>query len=365
MFRVDASLRIGNGHLMRCLTLAEELRAQGAECLFICRKHEGNLLDRIEKQGYQVRALTGADNEVFYRSQRAVPAHADWLGTDWGSDAAETLQALSGEVADWLVVDHYALNWRWEQALRVACRSLMVIDDLADRRHDCDLLLDQNLGRKGEDYDGLIPAGTVRLIGPSNALLRREFAGLREASLSARQLPQLKRILVTMGGVDKDNATGQALTALSACLLKPELQITVVMGPKAPWLRQIQEQAEQMNCATRVLVDVKDMAQLMAESDLAIGAAGGTAWERCCLALPSIVCVLAENQLQGGRALQQAGAAILIQGLKELPAVMGEILRSGHGSAMLRRMSLAAAGVTDGSGAESVSRRMLASPRMK
>jgi UDP-2,4-diacetamido-2,4,6-trideoxy-beta-L-altropyranose hydrolase len=309
-FRTDASVEIGTGHVMRSLTLADALRERGARCTFICRPHRGHLLDMIAQRGHHAVALPNDGTATHHMP--ADPVHAAWLGTDWQTDAQQTREALGGESVDWLVVDHYALDHRWEQALRPHCQNLMVIDDLADRPHDCDLLLDQNLGRSAQDYDGLLKPQTATYIGPRYALLRPEFAQLRSQSLARRTQPQLKHLLITMGGVDKDNATGQVLKALTACHLPTDLRITVVMGPHSPCLADVQQQAAQMPWPTQVLVGVNAMAQLMADSDLCIGAAGATSWERCCLGVPTIICVLAANQREIAESLESAGAALAI-----------------------------------------------------
>lgn len=234
-FRADASLQIGTGHVMRCITLADALRERGAKSTFICRPHTGHLLDLIKQRGHETIALTPADNSFI---APADPFHAKWLGTDWASDAMQTQQALGDQVADWLVVDHYGLDRRWEKVMRSQAQRIMVIDDLADRPHDTDLLLDQNLGRQAHDYGGLLSRHTQTLIGPTYALLRPEFAQWREHSLQRRAQPKLKNLLITMGGVDHDNATGKVLDALTHCELPTELRITVVMGPTAPGWRK-------------------------------------------------------------------------------------------------------------------------------
>ena len=308
-FRTDASLQIGTGHVMRCLTLADALRERGAQSTFICRPHAGHLLYLIQRRGHTAKALAPADDAF---TAPADPTHAKWLGTDWASDAAQTQQALGEQVVDWLVVDHYALDRRWEQTMRPHTGRIMAIDDLADRPHDCDLLLDQNLGRQAKDYGGLLSRHTQTLIGPAYALLRPEFAQWREHSLQRRAQPQLKNLLITMGGVDQANATGQVLDALTHCELPADLRITVVMGPTAPWLMQVQAQATAMPRPTEVLAGVSNMAQLMAESDLCIGAAGSTSWERCCLGLPAIQLVLADNQKEAALALTEKSAALSI-----------------------------------------------------
>lgn len=357
-FRADASVQIGTGHVMRCLTLADALREQGAECLFICRPHAGHLLDLIAQRGHKTVALPGLPANTTCASRDTV--HAHWLGTDWATDAADTRQALGAETVDWLVVDHYALDRHWEQALHPNCQRLMVIDDMADRPHDCDLLLDQNLGRSAEDYSGLVPSNATRLIGPEYALLRPEFSQLRSASLARRAQPKLKRLLITMGGVDKDNATGQVLATLNACPLPERLEITVVMGPHAPWLPQVQAQARQMPWSTQVLAGVSNMAQLMADSDLAIGAAGGTAWERCCLGLPSLTLVLAENQQAGAIALQKLGAGLAMNGVEEIRNLLQGASVESVMNSLLLDLGQAAQQVTDGLGATRVTQEILA-----
>lgn len=347
-FRTDASVQIGTGHVMRCLTLADALRERGAECRFICRPHAGNLLELIRQRGHIAVPLPAL--EVPVEQLPATTAHSAWLGTDWAHDAQQTLKVLSDDVVDWLIVDHYALEQGWEQTLRPSCRRMMVIDDLADRHHDCDLLVDQNLGREAEDYTGLIPAQATCLIGPRYALLRPEFAQLRGASLARRHSVEMKQLLITMGGVDKDNATGLVLQALEACALPQDLRITVVMGPYAPWLQDVQAHAQRMPRTTQVLVGVSDMARLMAESDLAIGAAGGTAWERCCLGLPSVVLVLAENQLAGAEAFKAQGAAVYVQNIADVESYLRGFFASDDLFELLGRLGRAAAMVTDGQG---------------
>lgn len=350
-FRADASLAIGTGHVMRCLTLADALRERGARCTFICRPHSGHLLDMVTQRGHHAVALPNDGTTTHHMP--ADPDHAAWLGTDWQTDAQQTSEALGHESVDWLVVDHYALDHRWEQALRPYCQNRMVIDDLADRAHDCEVLLDQNLGRSAHDYDGLRKPHTATFIGPQYALLRPEFAQLRSQSLARRIQPKLKRLLITMGGVDKDNATGQVMKALTACSLPKDLRITVVMGPHAPCLADVQQQAAQMPWPTHVLVGVNAMAQIMSDSDLCIGAAGSTAWERCCMGLPTLLLVLADNQLPGATALEQAGAALLVSNFQNISQVF-EVHMQNPASLQFKSLALAAAAVADGLGVQRI-----------
>lgn len=360
-FRADASLQMGTGHVMRCLTLADALKAKGAECRFICREHPGNLIDFIRSKGYNTDALplrepaeANSSAKVTAASARE-PAHAHWLGASPQQDVVECARILDELQPDWLIVDHYALDARWEATLKPYYRKLMVIDDLADRPHQCDLLLDQTFGRNPADYEPWVPGACILLCGSQYALLRPEFAALRPYSLQRRKDPSLKNLLITMGGVDKDNATGQVLQALRSSELPANCRITVVMGATAPWLAEVRQLAQQMPWSTTVRVGVSDMAQLMAASDLAIGAAGATSWERCCLGLPAVMVVLAENQRQVAQGLEQAGAVKVMQSpqliLECLPVLLAPLISS---SVQRTAMSQTAALIADGSGVTTV-----------
>jgi len=345
LFRADASIDIGTGHVMRCLTLADALREQGVECAFICREHPGHLLEEIACRGHAPLALPPANGPL---SQDG-PDHAHWLGTDWQTDAVQTLGLARGLRPDWIVVDHYALDIHWQRAVRARAGRILVIDDLADRAHDCDLLLDPSLGRVAADYEQLVPVDATMLLGPRFALLRPEFARLRADSLARRAAPKLRHLLITMGGVDKGNATGSVLEALNACELPADMRITVVIGPHSPWQAEVQTQAGQMSIPTEVRVDVKDMARLMANCDLAIGAAGSTSWERCCLGLPTIQLVLADNQLECATGFVKLGAVAGVSALTKLRAELPDLISAMH-SDRLRDMSARAARICDGSG---------------
>lgn len=360
VFRTDASLQIGNGHVMRCLTLADSLKAGGAECHFICREHPGNLIELISERGFAVRTLPVYSESAFFNNHIDVekPNYAAWLGSDWITDAEQTKICAGGMLADWLIVDHYALGAGWEQAVLPICRKLMVIDDLADRKHDCDLLLDQNLGRNASDYDELVPRDCTVLAGPSYALLRPEFAALREYSLQRRAVPKLEHLLISMGGVDHADATGKLLEVLKDGCLPKNCHITVVMGQHAPWLERVQDLAAQMPQRTEVKVNVQNMAELMADCDLAIGAAGITSWERCCLGLPSLIVVLAENQRNGAAALKQSQCAAVVDYSDVMPKKISSILRYVVSPKKLTQLTKASCSITDGHGVRRVKRAL-------
>lgn len=363
--RADASLQIGTGHVMRCLTLADALAARGAQCHFLCRAHEGNLIDFIRTKDHTVHALpapsVGAGLPASTSDDGSpAPAHHHWLGATQAQDIDACAPVLAALRPDWLIVDHYALDARWERALAPQCGQLMVIDDLADRPHACDLLLDQTFGRAADDYLPWVPPHCQPLCGSRYALLRPEFAALRPYSLQRRAQPQLRHLLITMGGVDKDNATGQVLAALSHCALPANCEVTVVMGATAPWRAEVERQAQTMPWPTRVRVGVSDMAQLMADSDLAIGAAGATSWERCCLGLPTAMMVLADNQRHAAALLEEAEAARILQLDENLPTQLARLIDEvALSERLLHRLSEGASVITDGEGARRIADHLM------
>lgn len=360
LIRVDASQLIGTGHVMRCLALAQAWRQHGAECEFICREHPGHLKSEIERRGFKVHTLSYKITVPQFEGQNQMEkadAYTYWLGATWQEDAAACLEltVLRGAAkVHWLVIDHYALDVRWEAAIEKNVDRLMVIDDLANRFHAASLLLDQNLGRHEEDYLSWVNSDCVVMSGPIYALLRDEFASLRPSSLLRRQSVVVPRkVLVSMGGVDQFNVTGQVLKVLAQNPLGIS-QVAVVMGAAAPWRAQVEAFAKTMPMQTEVKINVQNMAEIMVDADLAIGAAGTTAWERCCLGLPSIVVVLAENQQLGAKALYDLGAVQCIFDMdkvaEQLPSMIHEMLVPGN----LQKMSRQAANITDGLGVDRV-----------
>lgn len=358
VFRVDASLQIGTGHVMRCLTLADALSSIGVKCHFICREHPGNLISQIKEQRYQVHVLPMETNDTYKQIKKAnnemnILANSDWLGSKWQKDAKLTYSILENIRPNWLVVDNYALDARWESIQRQNIGKLMVIDDLADRQHDCDLLLDQTLGRSEELYKSWVPQHCKCLTGTKYALLRPEFSALREYSLRRRKHPKLKHILITMGGVDQFNVTGNVLEALKHSQLPNNCHISVVMGSCSLWIDAVKTIAAELPWEIEVLVNVNNMAQLMAESDLCIGAAGSTAWERCCLGLPSLIVVLADNQKNIANMLVKADACLGLGEIteshfqKRVITTINQILKD---TKLLRSMTESASSVTDGTG---------------
>lgn len=325
--RVDATAKIGTGHFMRCLTLAEELHKQAVQVRFISRNLPPHLRSLLEEKGMEFVAL----NSDVSPERTDELAHSAWLGTSQLLDANETLLAIKGHAWDWIVVDHYALDVRWESAVRGSTKRILVIDDIADRQHDCDVLLDQNFyADMRSRYDGKVPDHCVKLLGPRYALLRDEFRKLR-AQVKPRT-GEVKKILVFFGGVDAGNYTGSALEALAA-LESKQFKIDVVIGAQHPCREQIQH-----TCAAQGYechVQTSRMAELMAEADLAIGAGGTATWERCCLGLPSISLCVAENQQ---KQIADAAEVGLLYAISNDEAVVDAIRT--HANALLKNPAL-------------------------
>lgn len=302
LFRVDASLLIGCGHVYRCLTLAAKLTEYGCQTLFVCTAHAGNLIDFIAAKGYQVHVLP----MVNYTQTPDFK-----LGRSWQEDAQLTAQIISTLKIDWLIVDHYQLDGRWHKTLKSAAYRLMVIDDLANRFYDSDRLLDQTYGRIVQDYSPLISGHTKLLLGTDFSLLRDEFIAARVQALSRRiKHVRIQSILLSLGGTDNDNITERVIRLLAATSLADTTILHVVAGPNNPHLASLQLATQKSRFQCRLYTSVTDMAELMVSSDLAIGAAGCSAWERCVLYLPGLNITLADNQVSIAARLAENGAAI-------------------------------------------------------
>ncbi len=381
VFRVDSAAHIGNGHLYRCLTLADALRAIGCDCLFICRNLPGANTQLIHTKKYPLYKLdthdiglvsgnrdthdtglgsgnrdthdtglvsgnrdthaTGlasdnrdthdagwasdnrdthvtelvSDNRDSHNTESAavVVGWSEWLGTTVQRDAEQTCGLLSQLTPiDWLVVDNYGLDAGWHSRIRRSGYRLMVIDDLANRRYDCDLLLDQTYGRNQVEYQPWVNQNTRLLIGADYALLRPEFRLSRVAARRRRlDTSAVRRILIAMGGTDPENITVKALSGLQQLARRlPGIEVDIVLGGNAPHLADVQRMVEAMEMTVKLWSNVENMSSLILTADLAIGAAGTSAWERCCLGLPTVLITSADNQKQVAAALSTQGAVM-------------------------------------------------------
>ena len=345
--RADASGEIGSGHVMRCITLADDLARRGARVTFICRVIPDVLAAMLRGKGHALRLLPEAEDS----RPNDGPPHAHWLGAHWSEDAARTkdiIEECGG--ADWLVVDHYALDARWEKQLRPQAARIMVIDDLADREHDCDLLLDQTPGRAEADYRRLTPAGCALLMGPQYALLRPDFSRLRPSAIERRQRQEkVQRILVNFGGSAPEEISRKVLRAITEAA-PADIIIDFATGATDPRAAGLEALAADMPQQVNFHGFDANMAQLMHDADLAIGAGGVSALERACMGLPSIVLLLAENQQDNARRLQARNAALVCPepGEEQLGRLLGGLLQQPETWQAMRKDC---ATLTDGLGA--------------
>jgi UDP-2,4-diacetamido-2,4,6-trideoxy-beta-L-altropyranose hydrolase len=336
LFRADASARIGSGHIMRCLTLAEALRDREVEVAFVARPLEGNLNGLLRERGFAVQELSDLSS--------ATVAGAEAPLADWHSDARATRAAIGalGPKPDWLVLDHYGLDYRWQRELQGLCTQLMVIDDLANRQHACDLLLDQNLVAEMDvRYAGRVPEPCTLLLGPRYALLQPSYAESHQRIKPRTGL--VRRICIYFGAADRVGMTQLALRALLSLQLR-EVAVDVVWDGGASHL------AELRACAAghgnvRIHGRQPTLAALWAAADLAIGAAGATSWERLCLGVPSLIVTLEENQRPVAAALQQRGLADWLGhydeiGIEALQSALARHIASGADSDASRAAQL-------------------------
>lgn len=351
VFRVDASARMGVGHLMRCLTLAETLRERGAILRFICRDHVGNLIALLQQKAMPVKVLSVpvAGNTTHGED------YAAWLGVTQAEDAEQTIEALNGEKPDWLVVDHYGLDMDWEKRLRPYVGRLMVIDDLASRHHDCDVLLDQNYSVEGEQrYASFVPPFCKMLLGSRYALLRKEFKVMRE-HLEPRA-HKLKKILVFITAGDDQGETLKAMQGIE--LFGKVENVDVVVGRSSSGNSEIRQKCDELRWGYHCQVDY--MPSLIAQADLAIGAGGSSNWERCALGVPALVVILAENQAPIAKALGQAGVIYNLGWNRDLHAVDYANALATLNHDCLTAMSEKALALVDAKGAERMVEVLLA-----
>ena len=333
VFVGDAGPTVGGGHVMRCLTLARALTEQGAVCAFVATP--------------AVEAVLGLYAEPTLERLTVAGGTPDDL-------AVQAARAATAWRADLATIDHYGFGPDQEAHVGTAVRRVLAIDDLR-RSHACDLVLDSNLGRTAADYPGV-----AALTGVEFALVRPSFAALRATTLRRRAGdPAVRRILVSLGLTDVGGVTARVVEALDP--VRGEAALDVVIGGAAPSLRALRAMARAKR-GMALHIDTRDMAGLTSAADLAIGAGGSSVWERCCLGLPSVILVLADNQRPNALALAGVGAAVVIEandaGFEaRLQAVVGALAASSDDR---RGLSRSAAELCDGLGANRVADRVLA-----
>jgi UDP-2,4-diacetamido-2,4,6-trideoxy-beta-L-altropyranose hydrolase len=344
MLRADASAQMGTGHVMRCLALGNAWRAAGGQVVFVTACDNPDLHQRLAGEGFRLALI-----------QRAWPDPGDW---------PITAAALAEHPGAWLALDGYHFDTAYHKRVKDAGHRLLVVDDNAHLpRYHADLVLNQNVGAQGLDYPA--EAATHLLRGPSYALLRPEFLAWQGWQ---RQTPErAQRILVTMGGSDPANSTLPVLNALNR-IAEHELEVTVVIGASNPnydaLQRYVQSVAHPMLSNARLVRHAPNMPELMAWADVAVAAAGTTAWELAFMGLPSLLVVTAQNQARSAAELAALGVATSAGwhaacGEVELSSALADLIANPQQRAS---MSLAGRALIDGQGAQRVIRAMLEPP---
>lgn len=358
LLRADGGAALGAGHIMRCLALADELRGRGCYCVFAMRSIGGHLHAEVLARGYAVIPLEFDDEPhaasvMPWLARLREPRHQI-------ADAEETLRACAaiscGLVWDWVAVDHYGLSAVWQDRMRVEAGHILTIDDLADRTHNCDLLLDQNPQISGR-YRRHLSRECRLLIGPEYALLRHDFQKTRN-ELQRQSLPvRPLRVLVSFGAADEQGVALDVITALEECGFGSG-QVKVVAGKQNPHLAKLESQCLRLGYQCESFTD--HMAELLAASDLGLGAGGVSMIERFCMGLPSIVIPIAENQRPGARHAKALGAIELVDPEpQERVAAIATALRDLMLQPdRLQTMSRAACALCDGRGAGRVAETM-------
>lgn len=334
LIRTDASETIGSGHVMRCLSLADAIMSNAidlnekAQVTFICANHSGHLRTMIREHSYTVIVIKPCDTQV--------------------KDAKECISKLKQNY-DLLIVDHYGLAAEFETAMRMHCKHIMVIDDLADRHHHCDVLLDQNLLPNSDvRYQHFTNSNSINLLGPRYSLLRPEFCNRRTTKVT-----DSLRLLVFLGGADPANNSLKVLQSIA--LLSEPMEVDLVLGQQNPWNHEIIELFKEADWLT-VHIQCDYMGKLMSEARMSVGAGGSSHWERCACSLPTLVMTVADNQLATTEHLASLGACINLGSAKEIELIdlSRQLLSLWQNEKMLLDLSDVAGDLVPISGTKSV-----------
>jgi UDP-2,4-diacetamido-2,4,6-trideoxy-beta-L-altropyranose hydrolase len=288
VIRADASYQMGSGHMVRCLALANGLKGKGHHVSFLSQSLPGNLSPIVDKQGFVVHSLQPRNREIVHSNNNPAIANAESLGIDWQDDANQCVKALSAMQLepDWLVVDHYALDSRWELAVKKFCNRILVIDDLANRPHDCDVLLDQVCTNTSEQYRGLIPDRCHLLLGGLYVLLRPEFAEARSEDEASVNHPDKRIVHVFFGTSDEPAHTIRFGRLLLANF--PTLILRIAVGTTFKHVQKLVDLSQSFPGRVDWSQGVTNMARHMRGCWIAVGTPGMSTWERACMGLPAV-----------------------------------------------------------------------------
>ena len=329
--RVDSSTKVGYGHLIRCLALADTLK-KSFKINFICTNLNGNLISQICKKKFEVFRFNTKSQRINVKK-----------------DAEKTISIIKKHrnKKSLLILDSYILSQEWENRVRPYVKRLIVIDDLMDRKHSCDLIIDQNLHTQMNSlYNKSVPKNCVKLLGPDYAILRNQFIAQRKYA-RIRSLP-IKNILVSFGGTDNENHTLHALTSLKK--LNSDVNVNVVTGTGNIGKKIIKNFCKK-NFNYNYFEQVENMAKLMQVADLCIGSSGTTTWERCCVGLPAIAIVASNDQKDIASAVSKNKCIINLGKIKKSDNVNYVRLMKNLKNSELQNMSRNCMKLVDGKGA--------------
>lgn len=300
--RADSSLKMGTGHVYRMLTLATHLKMHGHKVVFVSRLLEGNMIRFVEKCGFLVLTLPCPDTST--RISNLHCTHGNWLEVSYTLEIEQSKQLISKYLAqegkyklDWLVIDHYSIEQDYQNVMSALCNKMLQVDDLADRNHIVDVLMDQNFYIDGPlRYNRLIPKSCQRLCGPDYSLLRNDFILGRNNLPSFEDRFYQKKVVLFFGGIDLTNETEKALKGLLKVV--GDEHFDVIIGGNNPNRKSLEVLCKQNQDRTTLHIQISNMTEIFANSYLYVGAVGATTWERCVMGLPGIVCSVAENQIQ-------------------------------------------------------------------
>ena len=336
-FRVDSSIQIGIGHVIRCLSLADQIKNKASNILFVTSSLDGSIEQFISEKGYKVILLPSNYEKNSFQSN-------EFEEFDWLQDSKTTKEAIEDKKLDWLIIDHYGIDYRWHKIIAKSTKKIMVIDDLANRKLHCDVLLDQTYGRMLEDYNQFVDKETEMLLGANYALLRPEFSNLRIPALNKRKkIESISNVLISIGGMDYKNITQKVLDVFLLVEWKKNIEVNIVLNSQAPNRKSIKSFLKNIksNHKFNLLINPDNMADLMFEADLAVGSSGTSTWERCTMGLPTIAICVADNQKFISKKLHKDGVhiALSLSDDEEIPYLFSELCRVNEHPEHLKDLS--------------------------
>ena len=333
--RVDSSSEIGIGHMMRCLTLAQELKNNFDKIIFLTQKDSSDFIGTIMKNKFEVIFIPTTNNDP---------------------DIIKNLITTYSENKNFLLIDHYDIDSNFESSLKNIFERIFVIDDLANRKHDCDLLIDQNYYRDlNQRYEKLVQNDTIALLGPKYAIIRPEFRKINKKAIKKNS--QIKKILVSFGGSDPTNECKKVLDALCS-IENSKFEIVVVAGIYNHKFEQLKKLYEKYS-NIKIYRHVNDPSRLMLNSDLFIGAGGTTTWERFYMGLPSIVTIISDDQKESIEFLSDMGHIINLGLAKNVTSKTYVQTLQKPNSDLIYNMSLHNQKLVDGNGSNRIKKQII------